>query len=161
MLYIDCNTIVLANFCQTIKLYAKLIQFCCCFIKSYKKIPKSVLFSKSQVSESIPLLRLLVLLFWYIKHPAKYFQGHKSIVIKLILLLKRNKYFIGSLWAFVPFSLASRYCLVVQRHLAAKKCIRNSAAVIEFISTKLFTSHNKSPRISKNIVSHCIIFLTF
>lgn len=149
MLYTDCNTIILPNFCQAIKLYAKVIQFCCCFIKSYKKTLKSVLFSKSQVSQSIPLLRLLVLLFWYMKYPAKNFQGHKSRVIKLILLLKRNKYFIAILWAFVPFSLASRYCLVAQRYLAAKKCIRNSTAVIEFISTKLYTSQNEGPRISE------------
>ena len=38
-------------FRQAIKLYAKLIQFCCCFIKSYGK--KSVLSGKSQVSQHI------------------------------------------------------------------------------------------------------------
>lgn len=70
-------------------------------------------------------------------------------MIKLILLLKRNKYFIAVLWAFVPFSLARRCCLVVQRHFAAEKCIRTNTTVTEFLSTKLFTSHNEDSRVSQ------------
>lgn len=58
-------------------------------------------------------------------------------MIKLILFLKTNKYFIAVLWAFVLSSLASRCCLVVQRHFASVKCIRNSIVIIEFTSTNL------------------------
>lgn len=145
MPYINNNTTEILNFCQAIKLYAKLIQFGCFFIKSSgekkqknKKLPpKCVPSSKSQVSQIIFKHALLVLFFWYIKYPAKNFQGHKSTVIKLILLLKRNKYFIAVLWAFVPFSLASRCCLVAIRHYVAEKCNRNNITVIEFRPTKL------------------------